>query len=134
MPSRCTHTFDSGSTTYSANAPSRFTPTEDVRMHRCRRPARQLRHVPQTTCPSPDTSAPTRTSCTPAPISTTSPQNSCPGISGAFTADAAHASHDSMCRSVPQMPARSTRIFTSPGPVDGSGRSTSSKPGAAAGL
>ena len=50
---RTVHTFDSGSTTYSANAPSRLTPTLDVRMHRWRRPARQLRHVPHTTCPSP---------------------------------------------------------------------------------
>ena len=44
------------------------------------------------------------------------------------------ASQASMCRSVPQMPVRSTRIFTSSRPAAGSGRSTSSKPGAAAGL
>ena len=47
---------------------------------------------------------------------------------------AAQSSHASMCRSVPQMPVRSTRIFTSPGPASGSGRSTSSSPGCAAGF
>ncbi len=69
----CTHTFSPGITTYSANAPSRFTPTPCVRMHIWRRPARQLRHMPQTMCPSPDTRSPTATSCTSAPTSTTSP-------------------------------------------------------------
>ena len=61
---RCTQTFDSGITTYSANAPSRLTPMLLVRMHRCRRPARQFRQVPHTTWPSPDTTSPTRTSRT----------------------------------------------------------------------
>src|SRR6476646_8418756 len=55
-------------------------------------------------------------------------------MSGAFTAPAAQSSHASMCRSVPQMPVRNTRIFTSPGPASGSGRSTNSRPGCAAGL
>ena len=39
----------------SAKAPSRCTPTDTVWMHICRRPARQLRQMPQTTWPSPET-------------------------------------------------------------------------------
>ncbi len=103
-------------------------------MQRWRRPARQFRQVPQTMCPSPETMSPTSTSRTPAPTATTAPTNSWPMISGALTAAAAHESHDSMCRSVPQMPARITLILTSPGPASGSGRSASTKPGPAAAL
>ena len=40
-------------------APGRLTPTPCVSLHRCRRPARQLRQRPQTTCPSPLTTSPT---------------------------------------------------------------------------
>jgi hypothetical protein len=69
----CTQTFSSGTTTTSANAPSRFTPMPLVRMHSCRRPARQLRHIPQTTCPSPETLSPIRTSRTASPRAMTSP-------------------------------------------------------------
>ena len=134
MASGCCHTLLAGITTNSANAPSRFTPTLEVFMQRCRRPARQLRQCPQTMWPSPDTSSPTRMVVTSSPISTTRPENSCPGMSGAFTAPAAQASHDSMCRSVPQIPVRSTRILTSPGPGVGSGLSTRRKPAAAASL
>ncbi len=36
-----------------------------------------------------------------------------------------------MCRSVPQMPVRSTLISTSPGPTSGSGTSISHRPGSA---
>ena len=45
-----------------------------------------------------------------------------------LTAPCAQPSQEWMCRSVPQMPVRSTLISTSPGPDSGSGRSTSSKP------
>src|SRR5699024_4705678 len=69
----CTHTFWCGSVTYSAKAPSRWTPMERVRMHIWRRPARQLRHTPHTTWPSPEMRSPTRTSPTSSPASTTSP-------------------------------------------------------------
>jgi hypothetical protein len=69
----CTHTLAPGITTNSANAPSRCRPTPCVRMHICRRPARQLRHMPHTMWPSPDTRSPTMTSCTSSPTSTTSP-------------------------------------------------------------
>ena len=49
-------------TRYSANAPGRFTPMPLVSLQRCRRPARQLRQRPQTTCPSPLTMSPGRKS------------------------------------------------------------------------
>ena len=68
-----THTFVAGSERYSAKAPSRCSPSPIVRMHICRRPARQFRQVPQTMCPSPDTRSPTAMSWTSGPTSTTSP-------------------------------------------------------------
>ena len=43
-------------------------------------------------------------------------------------ADAAHGSHDSMCKSVPQIPVLITLIFTSKGPGVGSAISMSSNP------
>ncbi len=46
---------DSGMQTYSANEPGRLTPTPSVLRQRWPRPARQLRHLPQTMWPSPDT-------------------------------------------------------------------------------
>ena len=79
---RCTQALVDGRATYSANAPSTCTPMPRVWMHRCRRPARQLRHRPQTRCPSPLTTSPTCTSVTLAPTSTTSPANSCPTVRG----------------------------------------------------
>ncbi|OPZ63242.1 MAG: hypothetical protein BWY83_03442 [bacterium ADurb.Bin478] len=48
-----------GSARYSAKQPSRFTPMPMVLVHKCLRPARQLRQTPQTICPSPDTRSPT---------------------------------------------------------------------------
>ena len=58
--------------------PARFTPTPWVSAHRCRRPARQLRQRPQTTCPSPLTISPGWKSLTFEPTATISPTNSCP--------------------------------------------------------
>ena len=55
--SQC-HTFVSGIDKYSANAPGRFTPTPLVCAHKCLLPARQFRHRPHTTWPSPDTISP----------------------------------------------------------------------------
>ena len=132
--SECTHTLLAGITTYSANAPFRLTPTPEVFLHMWRRPARQLRQVPQMMWPSPETRAPNSSEVTSEPISTMRPENSCPIMSGAFTAEAAHASQDSMCKSVPQMPVFSTRILTSVGPGVGSAHSIISRPGAADGL
>ena len=79
----CTQTLPRGSTTYSANAPSRFTPRLTVRMHRWRRPARQLRQVPQTMWPSPDTKSPTATSRDAGADLHHLAENSCPGPAAA---------------------------------------------------
>src|SRR5690606_31148271 len=78
----CSQTLVTGSTSCSANAPGRFTPTPCVSLHRCRRPAMQLRQRPHTTCPSPLTTSPARKSFTLEPTSTTSPTNSCPTTIG----------------------------------------------------
>ena len=65
------------------------------------------------------------------PIATTSPANSCPTTIGTGIVRCAQASQARMCRSVPQMPVRSTRISTSLMPTSGSGASTSQSPGRA---
>ena len=121
----------SGSTTYSAKAPARFTPTPCVCAHKWRRPARQLRQRPQTTCPSPLTK---------------SPGLKIRNVGTHFNHFAAelvpnHERHvDRVLRplipvinvqSVPQIPVASTRIFTSLIPGDGSGTFSSHKPFAA---
>ena len=99
------------------------------RAHRWRRPAMQLRQRPQTRWPSPLTSSPVAMPSTLVPISTTSPTNSWPTTSGVGTVCCAQASHASMCRSVPQMPARLTRTSTSSGPTSGSGTDVRVRPG-----
>ena len=55
---RAARRWSSATTMYSANAPGRLTPMPLVSLHRCRRPARQLRQRPQTTWPSPLTMSP----------------------------------------------------------------------------
>ena len=77
-----TQTLVIGSDRYSANAPGPLTPMPLVSLHRCRRPARQLRQRPQTTCPSPLTISPTWKSLTFEPTSTISPTNSWPTTIG----------------------------------------------------
>ena len=114
---------------YSANAPVRFTPMPFVSAQRCRRPARQFRQRPHTTCPSALTMSPLRKSFTFDPMSTTSPTNSCPTTIGTGIVFCAHASHLKMCRSVPQMPVLKTRMSTSLIPMVGSGTSCSQRPG-----
>ena len=89
IPAGCTQRLPAGTATNSAKAPSRSTPMLEVRMHMCRRPARQLRQMPHTTWPSALTRSPILTDSTPAPSSTTTPENSCPGISGGRIAPAA---------------------------------------------
>ena len=91
--SRCRQIFVIGSAMYSANAPGRFTPTPIVCAHRCRRPARQFRHRPQTTCPSPLTRSPGKKSTTFEPVSTIRPTNSCPTAIGTGMVFCAHSSH-----------------------------------------
>ena len=58
MSSGILNALNAGITRYSANAPSRLTPTPTVLRHRWRRPARQLRQKPQVMCPSPETRSP----------------------------------------------------------------------------
>ena len=58
MPGQWCQTLVIGSATYSANAPSRPTPRPVMWAHRCRRPARQWRHSPHVTWPSPLTMSP----------------------------------------------------------------------------
>src|SRR4051794_27659498 len=132
--SLCTHALLAGRATYSANAPGTWTPSPRVLMHRCRRPARQLRQRPQTRCPSPLTRSPTATSRTPTPISTTSPQNSWPVTIGTGTFFCAQWSQLWMCRSVPHSPVRSTLISTSSASIFGSGTSCNHSPGFASAL
>ena len=63
MPGQWCQTFVTGRTTCSANAPSRLTPSPTVLAQRLQRPARQWRHRPQTTWPSPLTRSPGWRSC-----------------------------------------------------------------------
>ena len=91
----------------------------------------QLRQRPHTRWPSPLTMSPAAKSLTLEPTATTSPANSCPTTMGTGIVRCAQASHARMCRSVPQMPVRSTRISTSLIPTSGSGASTSQSPGRA---
>src|SRR4051794_11426715 len=114
---------------YSANAPVRETPMPSVCAHRCRRPAMQLRQRPHTRWPSPLTRSPGTKPVTLAPTATTSPTNSWPITSPIGIVRCAQASQLEMCRSVPQIPVRSTRIRTSLMPISGSGTSWSHSPG-----
>ena len=82
-----------GSEMYSANAPARFTPTPSVCAHKWRRPARQLRQRPHTTCPSPLTMSPGKKSLTFDPTATISPTNSWPIAIGTLMVACAHSSH-----------------------------------------
>ena len=126
--SACFQTFVTGSTIVSANAPGRCTPTPRLFAHRWRRPARQCRHRPQTTWPSPLTRSPGWKSVTFEPTAAIRPTNSWPTTSGVVTAERAHAFHSQIWTSVPQMPARSTWIATSLMPTSGSGTSSSRRP------
>src|SRR6056297_1483661 len=112
-------TFISGIQTYSAKEPGRFTPTPRVLRHRCPRPARQLRHAPQTICPSPDTRCPIRYFTAAGPVSTISPTNSWPTTIGTGTVLALNSSHFQICTSVPQIADFFTLISTSAGPSKG---------------
>src|SRR6056297_1581234 len=122
-------TFISGIQTYSAKKPGRFTPTPFVLRHKCPRPARQLRHAPQTICPSPDTRCPIRYFGAAAPQSTISPTNSCPTTIGTGTVFALNSSHFQICTSVPQIADFLTLISTSDGPGSGTGTRAIHSPG-----
>src|SRR6056297_2438689 len=122
-------TFISGMHTYSAKEPGRFTPTPLVLRHRCPRPARQLRHAPQTICPSPETRCPIRYFTAAGPVSTISPTNSCPTTIGTGTVFALNSSHFQICTSVPQIADFLTLMSTSDGPGSGTGTRAIHSPG-----
>ena len=88
--------------------------------HRLTRPRRQGSHDMQGVFGSQVTRVP-RGTATPAPTAVTIPENSCPSVTGGVQGN----SPWKRCRSVPQIPAASTRICTSPGPGSGIGISLS---------
>ncbi len=121
-------TLYSGRQTNSPNEPGRLTPTPSVLRHRCPRPARQLRHLPQTICPSPETRSPTWYLVTAEPTSAISPMNSWPTTIGTGMVFCAHWSQFQMCTSVPQIADFFTLIKTSFGPTSGTGTRSIHKP------
>src|SRR5688572_17702697 len=129
MPSGILKALTAGMARYSANAPSRLTPTPTVLRHRCRRPARQLRQWPQVMWPSPETRSPIERPRTSPPFATISPQYSWPTCIGTGIVRCAQASHCQMWMSVPQIAVLSMRISTSFGPGSGFGSSPSQIPG-----
>ncbi len=110
----------SGTSTYSAKPPSRWTPMALRFSQRLGRPLRHCRQRPQEMLGSPVIRAPGRKPCTSAPTASTMPENSCPSVTGQAVGN----SPLNMCRSEPQTPQASTRTRRSPGP--GTGRATSS--------
>jgi hypothetical protein len=84
--------FVAGMQRNSAKAPSRLTPTPLVSLHRCRRPARQLRQTPQTMWPSPSTRSPFLKRWTDEPASSMTPTNSWPITIGGRMVRAAQSS------------------------------------------
>src|SRR4051812_6097127 len=117
--------FATGATAYSAAPPETETPIAFHRSQRLLRPNRHIRHSWQYSDGSTATRSPTATSFTSDPISTTTPANSWPGITGSVGAN----SPWRMCRSVPHSPQADTSTTTSRGPAFGSGTSvTSSRP------
>ena len=106
------------------------TPSPIVLAHRWRRPARQWRQRPQTTWPSPRDEVARRGSrrrCSRPRRSRRRTRGRRRAAGGSSCA--AHGSHDSMWRSVPQMPVLWTRIRTSLMPMVGIGTSRRSRPG-----
>ena len=103
-----------------ANAPSTCEPSDARNGQMLGRPARHQRHAPQVEKNVSDvTRAPAHAPSTPRPSSATTPQSSWPIVTGGTHGY----SPASMCRSVPQIPAASSSITTSPGPATASGRS-----------
>ena len=119
MSSGILNALNAGITRYSANAPSRLTPTPTVLRHRWRRPARQLRQKPQVMWPSPDTRSPIAKPRTSWPMSTISPTYSWPTCIGTGIVLRAHSSQFQMCMSVPQIAVLRIRIITSLWPTSG---------------
>ena len=117
--------------TYSANAPSVLTPRKPSLLHTLKRPLRQASQLPQVRLPLAVTRSPTDQPATPAPSCAITPENSWPSVSGAVRPVRRCGRETGMkfgpsysWRSVPQIPAQLTLIFTYPG--CGTGSATSS--------
>src|SRR5262249_52744513 len=129
MSSGILNALNAGITRYSANAPSRLTPTPTVLRQRWRRPARQLRQNPHVMWPSPETRSPTAKPRTSWPSSTISPTYSWPTCIGTGIVFCAHSSHFQIWISVPQIAVCRIRIITSLWPTSGFFTRASTRPG-----
>ncbi len=92
---------------------------------------RHCRQCPQFTCISALTKSPVFTAVTSSPTFSTTPQNSCPSVTGGLIRPCDHRSHPYICRSVPQIDAVRTRTSTSVGPIVGTTVFSSESPRAA---
>src|SRR6185312_11655253 len=92
---------------------------------------RHCRQCPQFTCISALTKSPAFTAVTSSPKLSTTPQNSCPSVTGGLIRPCDHRSHPYICRSVPQIDAVRTRTSTSVGPIAGTTVFSSESPRAA---
>src|SRR5688572_21593762 len=128
------HAFTDGTTTYSAKPPFTSTPRIRVFSQTWALPVRQAWQWLQTRWLSQETRSPTRNSVTPCPISTISPTNSCPSVTGGLMRLWDQPSQAWMWRSVPHTPARLTLSSSWLAPQVGTGTCRISAPGAAAAL
>src|SRR5712671_6062217 len=123
--------FDAGIFTNSANAPSWSIPIIRKFWQICASPSRHWWQWPQLTCISALTKSPAFTAVTSSPVRSTTPQNSCPSVTGGLIRPCDQRSHPYICKSVPQIEAVRTRTNTSPGPIDGTGAFSKESPRAA---
>ena len=124
----CTQTLVAGRATYSANAPSRCTPSPGVDAQvtspGAAVAAAAADQVPLAADDVTDVHVDTRRRPRPPRRRTRARP-----YAAALTVPAAHSSQASMCRSVPQIPVARTATSTSPGPTAGTSMSSSSSPG-----
>ena len=104
-------------------------PIPVVLMHRCLRPARQLRKINDRTGRTPPPTRPPTASVTADPSSPRPHRRIRGQPATRCTVLRAHGSQPSMCRSRPQMPVASHLGRASPRPTPGIGTSVSSSPG-----
>src|SRR5258705_5617549 len=123
--------FDAGIFTNSANAPSWSIPIIRKFWQICVWPSRHWWQWPQLTCISALTKSPAFTAVTSAAVRATTPQNSCPSVTGGLIRPCDPRSHPYICKSVPQIEAVRTRTKPSPGPIDGTGAFSNESPRAA---
>src|SRR5690606_38548103 len=117
-------TLAAGTTTASAQVPSRFSPRIEYVLHRLSSPSWQASHTPHETPGRMTTSSPSFTVVTPGPSASTTPAPSLPSTRGS----------GKVCPGTPRRthtsrwftPQARTATRTSPGPGTGSGRSSNS--------